>query len=185
MSAEGALPLPGLEHLAPSTPGSRSGGPQRPVDPTLAPGPAQIAAFWAATVTTPGCIYWVGAISSPDGYGRVNYARHHAQRTVSAHRFALELVHGLLPEDFVGAHNCDQPLCVRVHPDHLTLATQRDNVRHAIAVGHHRGPLALHPDGHTRYQRSLAVRAALADGYNPDRLAAAIGGNVSGQAALF
>ena len=91
-----------------------------------------------------------------------------------AHRFALWLAGVELPDGMVGEHGCDETLCVRVHPRHLRVATQSDNLAHAVAVGRHRGPRPGDVDPRGRVGRALAIRTALRDGYDPDRLADAM-----------
>lgn len=77
----------------------------RVVDTSLRPSKANIAAFWSKVVKSPTCWYWVGAISAPDGYGRFNFQRENRQRTMLAHRFSVELVHGPLAPDVVCEHS--------------------------------------------------------------------------------
>ncbi|WP_231610439.1 HNH endonuclease signature motif containing protein [Rhodococcus sp. CX] len=142
----------------------------RVVDNSLMPSAANIAAFWAKVVKSPTCWYWVGAISAPDGYGRLNFQRENRQRTVLAHRFAVELVHGPLEPNVVCEHKCNEPLCVRVGPDHLVKSTHSENVRYAIALGRLSGHALFDGQGRSRYERSLAIREALRHGYDADAL---------------
>ncbi|WP_430336169.1 HNH endonuclease [Rhodococcus sp. ACT016] len=143
---------------------------RREFDHTLAPTADTIAAFWSKVVRSPTCWYWTGAISAPDGYGRLNFQRDGRQRTVLAHRFAIELEFGPLGDGVVCEHRCHEPLCVRVDPAHLIRSTQSENIRYAVALGRHAGAALLDGQGRTRYERSLAIREALSGGYDETRL---------------
>ncbi|MGX4711997.1 HNH endonuclease [Rhodococcus ruber] len=142
----------------------------RVVDNSLTPSRANVAAFWAKVVKSPTCWYWVGAISAPDGYGRFNFQRANRQRTMLAHRFSVELVHGPLAPSVVCEHKCNEPLCVRVGSEHLVESTHSQNVRYAIALGRLSGHTLLDGQGRSRYERSLAIREALRDGYDAEAL---------------
>jgi len=126
-----------------------------------------------------------GAISSPDGYGRITYSTNGVPVTLSAHRFALLLTNGELPATMVCEHGCNETLCVRVDPEHAHAGTQTANLRYAVSLGRHRGsrPGNIDPRGH--YHRALAIRAALADGYDPIRLAHAREDALIATAPLF
>lgn len=158
---------------------------RRYVDSSLTPSEKDIDRFWSKVVKSPTCIYWVGAISAPDGYGRFNYQRNNRQRTVLAHRFAVELTHGLLDEGVVCEHKCNEPLCVRVGPNHLVKSTYAENVRFAIALGRLSGHTLLDGSGRARYDRSLAVREALRYGYDEVALFSAKTDPGPGQSTLF
>jgi len=67
-------------------------------------------------------------------------------------------------------HGCNETLCVRVHPDHAHAGTQTANLRYAVSLGRHRGSRPGNIDPRGRHHRALAIRAALADGYDPIRL---------------
>lgn len=137
-------------------------------DPTLAPDGRAEEFFWRHVIRTPDCWYWVGAISSPDGYGRITFQRTHRQRSVSAHRFALMLTHSADPGDleWVGEHVCNEPLCVRVDAAHVRAGTQASNISYAVALGRHHGPRPT--TSWTRIDRSRAVRDYLLAGGAPD-----------------
>ncbi len=62
---------------------------------------------------------------------------------------------------------------MRVHPDHLHAGTQSTNLRYAVALGRCRGSFPGNGDPRGRHARALAIRSALADGYDPLRLAVA------------
>ncbi|QGU08806.1 hypothetical protein COCCU_14580 (plasmid) [Corynebacterium occultum] len=134
--------------------------------------------FWKHVVRGEGdrCWIWIGAISSPDGYGRFTWQKDRHRRTVSAHRVALMIAHGgELPQDLVGEHYCCEPLCVRVGDGHLRLTTQATNLARAVALGRHvsnRETVA----SHDRAQRSYRIRDAVLSGWDDDTLHAAQGG---------
>lgn len=157
----------------------------RVVDNSLTPSAANIAAFWAKVVKSPTCWYWIGAISAPDGYGRVNFQRENRQRTMLAHRFSVELVHGPLERDVVCEHKCNEPLCVRVGNDHLVKSTHSENVRYAIALGRLSGHSLFDGQGRSRYERSLAIREALRNGYDEEALLHAKTDPGNSQGTLF
>ena len=158
---------------------------RRYVDPTLTPTAHTIALFWSKVVRSPTCWYWSAAISAPDGYGRFNYQRNNRQRTVLAHRFSMELVHGILDDDVVCEHKCNEPLFVRVGSDHLVQSTYSENVRFAVALGRLSGHTLLDGSGRPRYDRSIAIRNALRYGYDEDALFRAKTEPGKGQDTLF
>lgn len=73
-----------------------------------------------------GCWRWCGTIDRK-GYGVFSFGGRAQQSFFRAHRLAFAWEYGVLPDDMVVMHACDNPLCVR--PDHLRLGTQLDNVR--------------------------------------------------------
>lgn len=143
-------------------------------DATLQPSIDTITRFRQRIVATPTCHWFIGAISVPDAYGRVTFQHAGRTRTMSAHRFALLAAGVEVGVGQVGEHGCDETICVRVHPDHVRVATQPANLAHAVAVGRHRGPRPGDIDPRGRVGRALAIRAALSDGYDADRLAEAM-----------
>lgn len=166
------VPLPGLEQI-----GQRDESPRtkRTVDPTLRPTEAARNSFWRRVVKAPtdgGCFIFCGAISSPDGYGRIAWRSEGRERTLSAHRFALELAYGALSNNVVAEHKCNEPLCVRVGPGHVVQSTQRDNLAYAVALGRATGG-GTKSETVNRYARSLAVRAAVCEGWDFEAYAAA------------
>ena len=78
-------------------------------NPDLLPAAEDITRFTSKIVYSPGCWFWTGAISTPDGYGRFT------------------------------EHACNEPLCVRVSPDHVHRSTQSANLRYAVGRGRHDG----------------------------------------------
>lgn len=168
------IPLPGLDLIPePSTmPMMRR---SRPYSATLPPTQAAIDAFWSRVVKAPGdgCWLLVAAISGVDGYTRLSWRSGGVSRTESGHRFAL-LLAGQLTDGVVAEHRCNEPLCVRVHPDHVIASTQTANLRYAVACG--RTGAIRNPDHHPdRHARSIAVREAVRGGWDPDAYVRASG----------
>lgn len=128
--------------------------------------------FEAKVIRTPGCAWWRGALGE-DGYGRFAIGAGPAARTVTAHRWVWEHDLGPLPCHRQLRHSCDETNCVRL--DHLLPGTHLHNMSDMVARGrqggcHHHG----HADTRGPAGRARAIRAALADGYHPDRLTAAM-----------
>ena len=82
--------------------------------------------FWEKVQKTDSCWLWTGATTSA-GYGRID--------SFYAHRFALGLIYEPLEEGVEGCHKCDNPPCVRVHPDHVFLGTHSINMEDAKSKG--------------------------------------------------
>lgn len=126
--------------------------------------------FQSKIVRAPGDGHWIftGAISTPDGYGRVTFQIHNRQYCISAHRLALwsEGV-DIRDPDLVAEHKCNEPLCVRVDPRHLTASDREANTAYAQSCGRLRGPRVGADAGwRSRAQRSRDVRHAVAHGWN-------------------
>lgn len=151
------VPLPGLDGLEPSPSRSRR----------AAGAPAVITArarrsFWAKVHRTEsGCWIWTGAVSS-EGYGRITWTMPTGkEKTMSTHRFSLHLAYGKpLPRGLVGDHACNTPLCVRVHPRHVRLRSQSDNLTWAVDAKRAAGRKRT-VDSTRRRQTSLDQRAYL------------------------
>jgi len=77
------------------------------------------------------CWIWYGAMDDY-GYGRMDIHGKHRK----AHRLSYELYKGVIPEDKVICHKCDNPSCV--NPNHLFLSSQKDNMRDKIWKGRDR-----------------------------------------------
>jgi HNH endonuclease len=113
------------------------------------------------------CAYWLGAISST-GHGKFRVgsrARARPQagpsRIVTAHVYAYQLHHGVLPAAGAGQivirHQCDETSCQNW--EHLITGSQPDNVRDYLARrGREGGPLA---DSRGARGRAVAIRAAI------------------------
>ncbi|MCT2121099.1 hypothetical protein AB6N35_16975 [Dietzia cinnamea] len=160
------IPLPGLELITPAPTLSGAVRRSRPYSATLPPTQAAIDAFWSRVVKAPGdgCWFLISAISGVDGYTRLTWRLGGVSRTESGHRFAL-LLAGQLADGVVAEHRCNEPLCVRVDPGHVVASTQSANLRYAVACG--RTGAIRNPAQHTnRHARSVAVRDALASGWD-------------------
>jgi hypothetical protein len=113
------------------------------------------------------CAYWLGAISST-GHGKFragSRARARPEtgpsRIVTAHVYAYQLHHGVLPTAGTGQvvirHECDETSCENW--EHLIIGSQPDNVRDYLTRrGREGGPLA---DRRGARGRAVAIRAAI------------------------
>lgn len=137
------------------------------VDPSLPIDARAIAAFESKVIRSPGCWIWVGAVSAPDGYGRFTWQRSGRRRTMSAHRFAMEMHAGGFGMRSVPVceHVCNEPLCVRVGAGHVVAGNQAANLAHAVSTGRHNGDQVT-VDSARRVERSLRVRAAVKEGWD-------------------
>lgn len=81
-------------------------------------------------VNESGCWIWTAG-TRPNSKG-VSYPRHWTDdsKSIGAHRFSYELVHGSIPQGMYVCHKCDTPLCV--NPDHLFVGSHKDNMRDMI-----------------------------------------------------
>jgi hypothetical protein len=77
-----------------------------------------------------GCWLWTGG-TRLNNKG-VAYPRHwnDYRKSIGAHRFSFELVHGAIPKGMYVCHKCDTPLCV--NPDHLFVGTHHDNMHDMV-----------------------------------------------------
>jgi len=103
--------------------------------PILSPYANLLERFKAKISPTPdenGCLNWIGCANR---YGRftVGSRKNGTRTTKSAHRLALELFLGEIPDGMHVLHICDNTRCVNV--DHLFLGTQMDNMRDMISKG--------------------------------------------------
>jgi hypothetical protein len=112
-----------------------------------------------------GCEIWTGAVSSPDGYGRVMVTTDGVNKTYSAHRLACLLSGMTMTREMVVDHQCNEPLCVRVHPEHVRVSTQSENLSYAAACGRAIGPRVC-VDSARRADRSRAVRSLALSGWS-------------------
>lgn len=81
--------------------------------------------FWSKVNKTASCWLWTGSLYSAKGYGQF-CVKH---RSVLAHRYSYQLVHGEIPNgmhiDHVKTRGCTSKACV--NPDHLESVSPREN----------------------------------------------------------
>lgn len=77
------------------------------------------------------CWEWIGATQN-NGYGVLKEGAP-SRKMITAHRAMWILENGPIPVGAVVLHSCDNRKCV--NPAHLTLGTQSDNIKDAIAKG--------------------------------------------------
>lgn len=134
------------------------------------------ARFWAKVDRSAGreaCWPWLGYIAkdetrSPLGYGQFRTGAPLERRLVKAHRFALFLMTGSLPEGMDACHECDNTVCC--NPDHLFWGTHQQNMRDYVMkygrIGIEKRPPIPRPrlpfDDGDEIQR--AVRAVMGEG---------------------
>jgi HNH endonuclease len=91
--------------------------------------------FWAKVNKTATCWLWTGYIEH--GYGALTPFRG-SRKLIDAHRASYILHKGPIPPGLDVLHNCpggDIPWCV--HPDHLWLGNQRQNVLDCVKKKRH------------------------------------------------
>jgi len=108
----------------------------------------QVANFWRKVDRSGDCWFWTGFVNL-SGYGTVNINR----KLRLVHRVAVAIRDGSIQAGVVVRHSCDRTLCV--HPEHLLLGTQADNMRdrgergRTAAGANHFNSLKTHcPVGH-------------------------------------
>jgi hypothetical protein len=84
--------------------------------------------FWPKVSCGVGCWIWLGCLHH-QGYGLLNVSG----KTMKAHRVSYELHFGAIPTGMSVLHRCDNTSCV--HPAHLFLGTQADNVKDMVQKG--------------------------------------------------
>ncbi|MFF7995080.1 HNH endonuclease [Kitasatospora xanthocidica] len=123
-----------------------------------------------------GCIYWVHGALTSDGYAKMGITVGKVHRTVRVHRWLVEQVYGPdpLPGHLVAAHLCNESACLNVR-DHLRPISQSSNMRQMAAQGRSAGRAHVGwADTRGQLGRAMAIQAALRDGLDLDRLAAAM-----------
>jgi hypothetical protein len=154
--------------------------------------------FWSRVVKGPretDCWLWAGggtAAIGDDGYGRFWISREGRQRVLRPHRVAWALAEGVSIDlsPVVEHVVCDNPICVRAEGtllDHLEGSTQAANLSRIAQHGRRgaRGYRSRMFGREAMYRRSLALRAAVADGWDDERIARALASVDEAQMALF
>lgn len=106
-----------------------------------------------------GCWIWQSTVN-PYGYGGFWFEG----KSVFAHRWAYERIHGSVPKGLVLRHSCDTPSCV--NPDHLSTGTTMENSQDAKDRGR-LGRSANRLDETT----AKLIRAKYVDGFSPTDIA--------------
>lgn len=142
--------------------------------------------FWAKVDKSGGpdaCWPWTGC-RNRQGYGATTLG---GKRT-GAHRVALALVTGPIPEGRFACHKCDNPPCC--NPAHLYAGTPLDNARDSSRRGRRLRNIEIPECGRWATEGAKALRAflvandvlvqwfALAVGANPDLGRRWVGGSV-------
>ncbi len=152
----------------------------------------EVARFWSHVVKGPGvrdCWIWVGAIAD-DGYGRFWTIREGKQSVYRPSRYAFQLATGTAgrPGEVVEHLRCDNPICVRAEGtqfDHLAAGTQGDNLsRLALRDRDHRWRTGY--TGRAELAaRSRAIRVAVINGWDTERIQLALATQVPEQTLLW
>lgn len=83
--------------------------------------------FWNKVCKSDGCWVWQG-YKNAKGYGSFTVLG----KSIGAHRYAYELVHGPIQTGFVIDHMCHNPSCV--NPSHLREVSNKQNIEHRISA---------------------------------------------------
>lgn len=75
------------------------------------------------------CWQWTAG-KIPNGYGSFHVAR---MRRTPSHRYAWEVLRGLIPDKLTIDHLCRNKLCV--NPDHMEVVTRGENTLRAVDIG--------------------------------------------------
>lgn len=125
-----------------------------------------------------GCWLWTGHWHL-NGYGGAKIPR--TRSKTGAHRLAYEIAYGPIPAGLVVCHKCDTRCCV--NPAHLSVGTQKQNLRDCVAKGRHSHGLPrsqmLSGEGsaHARltWPQVRAIRASNPNVTEQHRIAATLG----------
>lgn len=85
--------------------------------------------FWMKVEKGSDCWNWAGALDTL-GYGQFAGSVNGEKGRSMAHRFAYEILVGLIPEGLEVDHRCSNRKCV--NPAHLRLATRKQNMEHLV-----------------------------------------------------
>jgi hypothetical protein len=119
-------------------------------------------------IGTAACDIWAGAIGS-DGYGRFSITNpQDGDRMLTPHQVGARLGFGPLPVDCTLMHDCEVRLCCSTAPGHVRIATQRENMRQAVARGRSRGPRPGLVDTRGVVGASRAIQAAIVSAVTAD-----------------
>lgn len=98
---------------------------------------------------------------------------------VRAHRYALAMALGRVEARVLGLHECDNPLCVQVSPQHVVEGHQDDNMQRMARMRRGGGRYVISRGNALaqRRARSVALREAVRGGWDPDAVQAALIGD--------
>ena len=93
--------------------------------------------FWRHVEKTADCWLWSGHTKAGSAYGRIGGGGKDGKYLL-AHRVSYEIHKGVIPDDMVVMHQCDNPRCV--NPAHLSLGTTAENIKDAYDKGRKSSP---------------------------------------------
>lgn len=101
-----------------------------------------------------GCHEWRGSVDE-SGYGRISVDG----KKTGTHRLAYLLAHGEIPDGVEVCHTCDNPPCC--NPDHLFLASHRENMLDMSSKGRGPGQSKTHcKNGHPFTPDNTSIRTS-------------------------
>ena len=135
---------------------------------------ADIVRWHGNVLETATCHVWMGAVGS-DGYGRLAVNNQDdGSRMLTPHQVAARIGFGPIPEGATLLHHCEVRLCCRYDPHrHVTVGTQSENMRQAVARGRAVGPRPGRVDVRGKVGASRAIQAALRDAVDRSPIALA------------